>query len=100
MKTEYTVEIYDGIKNDNFCLIVTMKNKQTFFIGIFKKREKKDILKGIFNIFTLPEFRHIEELKRKLKTPVSDLFSYRNRYAEAVRCSSNYNKSETYVFLK
>lgn len=50
-----------------------MKNKQTFFIGIFKKREKKDILKGIFNIFTLPEFRHIEELKRK-KTPVSDIF--------------------------
>lgn len=99
MKTEYTVEIYDGIKNDTFCLIVTMKNKQTFFIGIFKKREKKDILKGIFNIFTLPEFRHIEELKRK-KTPVSDLFSCRNRYAETVRYSFKYNKSETYVFLK
>lgn len=99
MKTEYTVENYDGINNNVFCLIVTMKNKQTFFIGIFKKREKKDILKGIFNIFTLPEFRHIEELKRK-KTPVSDLFSYRNRYAETVRYSSKYNKSETYVFLK
>lgn len=74
--------------------------KQTnIFIGIFKKREKKDILKGIFNIFTLPEFRHIEELKR-IKTPVSDIFPYRNRYAETVRYSSNYHKSEIYVFLK
>lgn len=99
MKTEYTVEIYDGINNDVFCLIVAMKNKQTFFIGIFKKREKKDILKGIFNIFTLPEFSHIEELKR-IKTPVSDIFSHRNRYAETVRYSSNFHKSETYVFLK
>lgn len=99
MKTEYTVEIYDGINNDVFCLIVTMKNKQTFFIGIFKNREKKDILKGIFNIFTLPEFSHIEELKR-IKTPVSDIFPHRNRYAETVRYSSNFHKSETYVFLK
>lgn len=99
MKTEYTVEIYDGIKNDNFCLIVTMKNKKTFFVGIFKKREKKDILKGIFNIFTLPEFRHIEELKIR-KTPVSDIFPHRNRYAETVRDSINYHKSEIYVFIK
>lgn len=99
MKTEYIVEIWNHIKNDEFCLIATLKNNQTFFIGIFKKREKKDILKGIFNIFTLPEFRHIEDLKRK-KTPVSDIFTYRNRYAESVRYSHNCLKSETYIFSK
>ena len=99
MKTEYSVEIYEHIKNNVFCLIVTMRNKQTFFIGIFKKSEKKDILKEIFNIFTLPEFKHIEDLKRK-KTPVSDIFPYRNRYAESVRYSHNYHKSEIYIFSK
>lgn len=99
MKTEYIVEIWNHIKNDEFCLIATLKNNQTFFIGIFKKREKKDILKGIFNIFTLPEFLHIEDLKRK-KTPVSDIFPYRNRYAESVRYSHNYHKSEIYIFSK
>lgn len=99
MKTEYTVEIWNHIKNDEFCLIATLKNKQTFFIGIFKKREKKDILKGIFNIFTLPEFRHIEDLKRK-KKPVSDIFMYRNRYAASVRYSHTYDKSEIYIFSK
>lgn len=99
MKTEYSVEIYEHVKNNEFCLIVTMRNKQTFFIGIFKKSEKKDILKEIFNIFTLPEFKHIEDLKRK-KTPVSDIFCYRNRYAQTVRCSCVYNKPETYVFTK
>lgn len=41
MKTEYIVEIWNHIKNDEFCLIATLKNNQTFFIGIFKKREKK-----------------------------------------------------------
>lgn len=99
MKTEYLVEIYDHIKNDEFCLIVTLKNKKTFFVGIFKKSKKKDILKEIFNIFTFPEFSHIEDLKR-IKTPVSDIFSYRNRYAESVRCLSTYHKTETYVFSK
>ena len=99
MKTEYTVEIWNHIKNDEFCLIATLKNKQTFFIGIFKKREKKDILKGIFNIFTLPEFRHIEDLKRK-KEPVSYIFTHRNRYAESVRYSHTYHKSEIYIFSK
>lgn len=34
MKTEYTVEIWNHIKNDEFCLIATLKNKQTFFIGM------------------------------------------------------------------
>lgn len=99
MKTEYTVEIWNHIKNDEFCLIATLKNKQTFFIGIFKNREKKDILKGIFNIFTLPEFSHIEDLKRK-KKPVSDIFTYRNRYAETARYSHIYHKSEIYIFSK
>lgn len=99
MKTEYIVEIWNNIKNDEFCLIATLRNNQTFFIGIFKKREKKDILKGIFNIFTLPEFRHIEDLKRK-KTPVSDIFTHRNRYAESVRYSHNYHKSEIHIFSK
>lgn len=99
MKTEYTVEIWNHIKNDEFCLIATLKNKQTFFIGIFKKREKKDILKGIFNIFTLPEYSHIEDLKRR-KEPVSCIFTYRNRYAESVRYSHTYHKSEIYIFSK
>ena len=99
MKTEYIVEIWNHIKKDEFCLIATLKNNQTFFIGIFKKSKKKDILKGIFNIFTLPEFRHIEDLKRK-KTPVSDIFPHRNRYAETVRYSHNYYKSEIYILSK
>lgn len=99
MKTEYLVKIYDHIREDNFLLIVTLKNKQTFFIGIFKKSEKKDILTGIFNIFTLKEIKCIENLK-KIKTPVSDIFSYRNRYAESVRSLHSYNKPETYFFIK
>lgn len=41
MKTEYTVEIWSHIKNDEFCLIATLKNKKTFFVGIFKKSKKK-----------------------------------------------------------
>lgn len=86
MKTEYTVEIWNHIKNDEFCLIATLKNKQTFFIGIF-------------NIFTLPEFSHIEDLKRR-KEPVSCIFTYRNRYAESVRYSHTYHKSEIYIFSK
>lgn len=99
MKTEYTVEIWNHIKNDEFCLIATLKNKQTFFIGIFKKREKKDILKGIFNIFTLPEFRHIEDLKRR-KFPVSDIFSIRNNYAQQIRNSEFYKNTEKEIFIK
>ena len=99
MKTEYSVEIYEHIKNNEFCLIVTMRNKQTFFIGIFKKSELKDILKEIFNIFTLPEFSHIEDLKRR-KFPVSDIFSIRNNYAQQTRNSKFYKNTEKEIFIK
>ena len=47
MKTEYLVECYDNINNNDFFLIVTLKNKKTFFVGIFKKTEKEMIRKEI-----------------------------------------------------
>lgn len=43
MKSEYLVETYDSVSRDEFFLIVTLRNKKTFFIGLFKKNEKEMI---------------------------------------------------------
>lgn len=99
MKTEYLVECYDNINNNDFFFIVTLKNKKTFFIGIFKKTEKEMIRKEIFNIFVFKEYSNIEELKRKRK-PVSLIFSYRNSLAEMIRRSPCYKKTEKLIFIK
>ena len=99
MKTEYLVECYDNINNNDFFLIVTLKNKNVFFIGIFKKTEKEMIRKEIFNIFVFKEYSNIEELKRKRK-PVSLIFSYRNSLAEMIRRSPCYKKTEKLIFIK
>jgi hypothetical protein len=99
MKTEYLVECYDNINNNDFFLIVTLKNKKTFFVGIFKKTEKEMIRKEIFNIFVFKEYSNIEELKRKRK-PVSLIFSYRNSLAEMIRRSPCYKKTEKLIFIK
>jgi hypothetical protein len=48
MKSEYLVEAYDSISRDEFFLIVTLKNKKTFFVGLFKKNEKKNDKKRNF----------------------------------------------------
>lgn len=99
MKTEYLVECYDNINNNDFFLIVTLKNKKSFFVGIFKKTEKEMIRKEIFNIFVFKEYSNIEELKRKRK-PVSLIFSYRNSLAEMIRRSPCYKKTEKLIFIK
>ena len=99
MKTEYLVECYDNINNNDFFLIVTLKNKKTFFVGIFKKTEKEMIRKEIFNIFVFKEYSNIEQLKRKRK-PVNLIFSYRNSLAEMIRRSPCYKKTEKLIFIK
>lgn len=99
MKTEYLLECYDNINNNDFFLIVTLKNKKTFFVGIFKKTEKEMIRKEIFNIFVFKEYSNIEQLKRKRK-PVSLIFSYRNSLAEMIRRSPCYKKTEKQIFIK
>lgn len=99
MKTEYLVECYDNINNNDFFFIVTLKNKKTFFVGIFKKTEKEMIRKEIFNIFVFKEYSNIEELKRKRK-PVSLIFLYRNSLAEMIRRSPCYKKTEKLIFIK
>lgn len=73
MKTEYLLECYKRSGMDDFFLIVSLKNKNVFFIGIFKNSEKEVIKKEIFNIFIFNEIPYIEELKRN-KLPVVDLF--------------------------
>ena len=99
MKTEYLLECYDNINNNDFFLIVTLKNKKTFFMGNFKKTEKEMIIKEIFNIFVFKEYYNIEQLKRKRK-PVSLIFSYRNSLAEIIRRSPCYKKTEKLIFIK
>lgn len=99
MKTEYLLECYDNINNNDFFLIVTLKNKKTFFVGNFKKTEKEMIRKEIFNIFVFKEYSNIEQLKRKRK-PVSLIFSYRNSLAEMIRRSPCYKKTEKQIFIK
>lgn len=99
MKTEYLVECYDNINNNDFFLIVTLKNKKTFFVGFFKKTEKEMIRKEIFNIFVFKEYSSIEQFKRKRK-PVSFIFSYRNSLADMIRSSPCYKKTEKLIFIK
>lgn len=99
MKTEYLVECYDYSGRDDFSLIVSLKNKNVFFVGIFKNSEKDVIKKEIFNIFMFNEIPHLEELKRN-KLPVVDLFSTRNNYAEHIRNSIFYKKTEKEIFIK
>lgn len=99
MKTKYLVECYDIINNNDFFLIVTLKNKKTFFVGIFKKTEKEMIRKEIFNIFVFKEYSNIEKLKRERK-PVSFIFSYRNSLAEMIRRFPCYKKTEKLIFIK
>ena len=99
MKTEYLLECYERSGMDDFFLIVTLKNKNVFFVGIFKKTEKEVIKKEIFNIFIFNEILYIEELKRN-KLPVVDLFSMRNNYAEQIRNSKFYKNTEKEIFIK
>ena len=80
MKTEYLLECYERIGMDDFFLIVSLKNKNVFFVGLFKNTEKEVLKKEIFNIFIFNEIQNIEELKR-MKLPVSDIFSMRKKYA-------------------
>lgn len=99
MKTEYLLECYERLGMDDFFLIVSLKNKNVFFIGIFKNSEKKAIKKEIFNIFIFNEILYIEEAKRN-KLPAVDLFSMRNNYAEKIRNSKFYKNTEKEIFTK
>lgn len=99
MKTEYLVECYERTGMDDFFLIVSLKNKNVFFIGIFKNTEKEVIKKEIFNIFIFNETQRIEESKRK-KLPVSNIFSMRKYYAGRIRKSKIYKNTEKAIFIK
>lgn len=84
---------------DDFFLIVSLKNKNVFFVGIFKNSEKEVLKKEIFNIFLFNELQCIEELKRK-KLPVSDIFSMRYDYTQQIRNSIFFKKIEKEIFIK
>ena len=99
MKTEYLLECYERPGMDDFFFIVSLKNKNVFFIGIFKNSEKEVLKKEIFNIFLFNELHHIEDLKRK-KLPVSDIFSMRYNYAHQIRNSKFYKNTEKEIFIK
>lgn len=99
MKTEYLLECYKRSGMDDLFFIVSLKNKNVFFIGIFKNSEKEVIKKEIFNIFTFNEISHIEELKRK-KLPASDIFAMRYNYAHQIRNSKFYKNTEKEIFIK
>lgn len=99
MKTEYLLECYEQTEMDNFYFIVSLKNKNVFFVGNLKKSEKEVLKKEIFNIFLFNELQHIEYLKRK-KLPVSDIFSIRNDYAQKIRNSIFYKNTEKEIFIK
>ena len=55
MKTEYLLECYERTGVDDFFFIVSLKNKNVFFIGIFKNTENEVLKKEIFNIFIFKE---------------------------------------------
>lgn len=99
MKTEYLLECYERTRMDDFYFIVSLKNKNVFFVGNLKKSEKEVLKKEIFNIFLFNELQHIEDLKRK-KLPVSDIFSIRNNYAQQIRNSKLYKNTEKEIFIK
>ncbi len=99
MKTEYLLECYERTGMDDFYFIVSLKNKNVFFVGNSKKSEKEVLKKEIFNIFLFNELQHIEDLKRK-KLPVSDISSIRNNYAQRIRNSKFYKNTEKEIFIK
>lgn len=99
MKTEYLLECYERPGTDDFFSIVSLKNKNVFFIGIFKNSEKEVLKKEIFNIYLFNELQYIEELKRK-KLPASDIFSMRYNYAHQIRNSKFYKNTEKEIFIK
>lgn len=99
MKTEYLLECYDRPGTDDFFFIVSLKNKNVFFIGIFKNSEKEVLKKEIFNIFLFNELLYVEELKRK-KLPASDIFAMRYNYAHQIRNSKFYKNTEKEIFIK
>lgn len=99
MKTEYLLECYERPRMDDFYFIVSLKNKNVFFVGNLKKSEKEVLKKEIFNIFLFNELQHIEYLKRK-KLPVSDIFSIRNNYAQQIRNLKFYKNTEKEIFIK
>lgn len=99
MKTEYLLEFYERPGTDDFFFIVSLKNKNVFFIGIFKNSEKEVLKKEIFNIYLFNELQYIEELKRK-KLPASDIFSMRYNYAHQIRNSKFYKNTEKEIFIK
>ena len=84
---------------DDFYFIVSLKNKNVFFVGNLKKSEKEVLKKEIFNIFIFNEIQNIEELKRR-KLPVSDIFSMRKNYAKQIRKSKFYKNTEKAIFIK
>lgn len=99
MKTEYLLECYERTGMDDFFLIVSLKNKNVFFVGLFKNSEKEVLKKEIFNIFLFNELKCIEEVKRK-KLPVSDIFSMRYDYAQQIRNSIFFKNIEKEIFIK
>lgn len=99
MKTEYLLECYESIGMDDFFLIVSLKNKNVFFVGLFKNTEKEVLKKEIFNIFLFNELQNIEELKR-MKLPVSDVISMRNNHAGQIRNSRFYKNTAKEIFTK
>lgn len=99
MKTEYLLECYERTRMDDFYFIVSLKNKNVFFVGNLKKSEKEVLKKEIFNIFLFNELQHIEYLKRK-KLPVSDIFSIRNNYAQQIRNLKFYKNTKKEIFIK
>lgn len=100
MKTEYLLECYKRSGMDDlFFIIVSLKNKNVFFIGFFKNSEKEAIKKEIFNIFIFDEISYIEDLKRN-KLPVVNLFSTRNNYAEQIRNSKFFKNTEKEIFIR
>ncbi|MBS6486257.1 hypothetical protein [Veillonella sp.] len=99
MKTEYLLECCERPGTDDFFFIVSLKNKNVFFIGIFKNSEKEVLKREIFNIFLFKELQYIEELKRK-KLPASDIFSMRYNYAHQIRNSKFYKNTEKEIFIK
>ena len=99
MKTEYLLECYERPGTDDFFFIVSLKNKNVFFIGIFKNSEKEVLKREIFNISLFKELQYIEELKRK-KLPVSDIFAMRYNYAHQIRNSKFYKNTEKEIFIK
>ena len=86
---------------DTFALI-SFYTIESYFFAVrdsFKNTEKEVLKKEIFNIFLFNELQNIEELKR-MKLPVSDIFSMRKNYAEQIRKSKFYKNTAKEIFTK